>query len=279
MDVDVFRARRVAPRAGAMRRMGSSGDHRTSRRSTRTSPVPRWSPRTRDAHYSERLVRLPGIGTDYASPAVPARRVAGALRSAAKAFRCLLCPQSLFKIHPDNDALFARVLATVPAAQLVLFEGRHPELTAKFRARLAAALAREGLGVDGRVVFLRQCGHDDFLRVNAVCDAMLDTQRWSGGNTSLDALAAGLPIVTLPGRFMRGRQSAAMLSLAGARRARRRRREGLRSHCRAPCGRTRRGAHRCARGCATGVAACSAIAAPVAALADALEELVPSADR
>ena len=48
-----------------------------------------------------------------------------------------------------------------------------------------------------------------------VCDAMLDTLRWSGGNTSLDALAAGLPIVTLPGRFMRGRQSAGMLALTG----------------------------------------------------------------
>jgi len=36
---------------------------------------------------------------------------------------------------------------------------------------------------------------------------------WSGGNTSLDALACGLPIVTLPGRFMRGRQSAGMLAL------------------------------------------------------------------
>jgi predicted O-linked N-acetylglucosamine transferase (SPINDLY family) len=44
---------------------------------------------------------------------------------------------------------------------------------------------------------------------------MLDTVRWSGGNTSLDALGAGLPIVTLPGRFMRGRQSAGMLGLAG----------------------------------------------------------------
>ena len=44
---------------------------------------------------------------------------------------------------------------------------------------------------------------------------MLDTLRWSGGNTSLDALAMGLPIVTRPGRFMRGRQSAGMLSLAG----------------------------------------------------------------
>ena len=48
-----------------------------------------------------------------------------------------------------------------------------------------------------------------------VCDAMLDTLHWSGGNTSLDALACGLPIVTLPGPFMRGRQSAGMLSLLG----------------------------------------------------------------
>ena len=96
-----------------------------------------------------------------------------------------------------------------------MFEGRHPALTAKYRVRLAAALAREGLPADERVIVLPQCGHDDYLRINACCDAMLDTLRWSGGNTSLDALAAGLPIVTLPGRFMRGRQSAGMLELAG----------------------------------------------------------------
>jgi len=58
--------------------------------------------------------------------------------------------------------------------------------------------------------------HDDYLRINLACDAMLDTLHWSGGNTSLDALACGLPVVTLPGAFMRGRQSAAMLRLAGA---------------------------------------------------------------
>jgi protein O-GlcNAc transferase len=107
------------------------------------------------------------------------------------------------------------VLRAVPAAKLVMFEGRHPKLTAKFSARIRASFEREGVGIDGRVVFLPQCDHDDFLRINTMCDVMLDTQRWSGGNTSLDALAAGLPIVTLPGRFMRGRQSAAMLSLAG----------------------------------------------------------------
>jgi predicted O-linked N-acetylglucosamine transferase (SPINDLY family) len=44
---------------------------------------------------------------------------------------------------------------------------------------------------------------------------MLDTLHWSGGNTTLDALACGLPVVTLPGSMMRGRQSAAMLRRVG----------------------------------------------------------------
>jgi predicted O-linked N-acetylglucosamine transferase (SPINDLY family) len=44
---------------------------------------------------------------------------------------------------------------------------------------------------------------------------MVDTLHWSGGNSSLDALACGLPIVTLPGPLMRGRQSAGMLALLG----------------------------------------------------------------
>jgi protein O-GlcNAc transferase len=107
------------------------------------------------------------------------------------------------------------VLAAAPEARLVVFEGRHRALTARYRTRLASAFAREGLHADKRLIMLPQCSHDEYLRINAVCDAMLDTLRWSGGNTSLDALAAGLPIVTRPGRFMRGRQSAGMLALAG----------------------------------------------------------------
>jgi CRISPR-associated protein Csy1 len=161
------------------------------------------------SHYVERLVTLPGIGTTYPRPdlPVPATRTQFGLPEGVP---LLLCPQSLFKIHPDNDRLFARVLGELPSARLVYFEGRHPRLTAAFAARLAAA------GITAaRTVALPQCSHDDYLRVNALCDLMLDTVHWSGGNTSLDALASGLPIVTLPGTFMRSRQSAGMLRLMG----------------------------------------------------------------
>ena len=166
-----------------------------------------------DAHYRERLVRLPGLGTRYAKPALPARASRESLGLPAEG-ALLLFPQSLFKLHPADDVRMARVLAASPGARIVAFAGRHPRLTAEWRARLDPVLERHGVARD-RVIVLPQRGHDDYLRVNLACDAMLDSVRWSGGNTSLDAIACGLPIATRPGALMRARQSAAMLRIAG----------------------------------------------------------------
>jgi protein O-GlcNAc transferase len=162
------------------------------------------------AHYRERLAGLPGIGTSYPRPpqAARARRADFGLPDGRT---LLLCPQSLFKIHPDNDALFADVLAAVPAADLVLFEAAQPRITAAFRQRLSAALAARGVDAGTRLRVLPVVPRETYLALTATCDLVLDTLRWSGGNTSLDALASSLPLVTLPGRFMRARQSTAML--------------------------------------------------------------------
>jgi CRISPR-associated protein Csy1 len=165
--------------------------------------------------YSERLVMLPGIGTRYSMPDVPERRTREQF-GLPEDRPLYLCPQSLFKVLPDDDALFARVLAAVPEAGLVMCNGRNDHVTQLYRARLASALARQGVDAAARVYWLPTLSHGDYLRANAVCDAMLDTTHWSGGNTSIDAIAAGLPIVTIEGDFMRSRQSAAMLRMAGA---------------------------------------------------------------
>jgi CRISPR-associated protein Csy1 len=168
-----------------------------------------------EGHYVEPLLRLPGIGTRYRRPAVP-QRLPRAQFGLPDDRVLLLCPQSLFKVHPDNDRLFARVLEENPAATLVMFEGRHANVTGRFIQRMTRAFEHFGLSVRDRTIVLPSLPHDDYLRVNLVCDAVLDTLHWSGGNTSLDALACGVPVVTLPGAFMRGRQSAAMLRQAGA---------------------------------------------------------------
>jgi protein O-GlcNAc transferase len=160
------------------------------------------------AHYREKLAPLPGLGTNYPRPCGASDKSRAEL--GLPAGHAYLCPQSLFKIHPDNDALFAAIAAADASASLVFFRDNDAPLTKAFATRLAKA------GIASRqVVFLERMAHADYLRANALSDVMLDTLHWSGGNTSLDALAMGLPVVSLPGAFMRGRQSLAMLRRVG----------------------------------------------------------------
>lgn len=166
-------------------------------------------------HYRESLVLLPGLGTRYALPRLPDE-----LRARTRADYQLpenrnlyLVPQSLFKIHPDNDAMLVEILQRDPDGTLVMFAGQAQAALNIFIARLQRKFGEAGLSPQGRVKILPDVGRADYQRINQLCDLMLDTVHWSGGNTSLDALAVGLPIVTLPGEFMRGRQSMAMLRM------------------------------------------------------------------
>jgi predicted O-linked N-acetylglucosamine transferase (SPINDLY family) len=165
-------------------------------------------------HYTEQLVLLGGIGTCYAKPA--SSSLADRQRYSLPADRHLyLCPQSLYKIHPDNDEIFLDILEQDQEATLVFFQGMSATVTQAFMTRLERGMVARGLVLLKRVIFLPRMGHDAYLQVNRSCDVMLDTLHWSGGNTSLDALACALPMVTLPGEFMRGRQSYAMLKAMG----------------------------------------------------------------
>jgi CRISPR-associated protein Csy1 len=145
-------------------------------------------------------------------PAPPFERAALRLPEGARLYAC---PQSLFKIHPEMDALFARLLAADPQGAIVFFQAPGRAVTERFAARVQRALAAHGIAPGAQLKFLPRMNPLAFRRVLAMADAVIDTVHWSGGNTTLDALAAGTPVVTLPGEFMRGRQSAAMLRLIG----------------------------------------------------------------
>jgi CRISPR-associated protein Csy1 len=165
-----------------------------------------------DAHYVESLVRLPGLGVSYSMPSPPppgTRAQAGLPQDS----RIYLCAQSLFKVHPEMDDLLAQIAAADERAVLVFFQAPARRVTEAFAARVQRALARRGVPPRGQLKFLPRMESSYFRRVLALADVVLDTPRWSGGNTSIDAFAAGVPVVTLPGRFMRGRQTLGMLRL------------------------------------------------------------------
>jgi len=168
------------------------------------------------SHYSEKLHLLPGLGTRYIHEDTPAPGTRSDFQLPEDR-RLYLVPQSLYKIHPDNDAIFADLLAGDPQATLVMFASdRHRIATRFFVERLEAALRKRDLPTPGRVRILPHQYHANYLRINQLCDVMVDTLHWSGGHTSLDAIAAGLPIATVEGRYMRGRQTAAMLRVLEA---------------------------------------------------------------
>ncbi len=173
-----------------------------------------------DAHYTERLVRLPNLGTCYAPDATevaPASRASLGLRDGAVAF---WSGQALYKYRPAHDALFARIAAGVGArsgdAQFVFIEfAREPEVTALLRARLQRAFAAHGLEAARHCVFLPSLGAAAFVAAIGACDVVLDTPGWSGGKSTLDGLAQARPVMTLPGALMRSRHTAAILARIG----------------------------------------------------------------
>jgi protein O-GlcNAc transferase len=169
-----------------------------------------------DRWYTEQLVRLPGIGVCYPKPVIP--RVL--LQRTRKDFGLsddrivYLCCQSSFKYLPQHDDLFPRIARANHSAQFA-FLAMNDLVAHDLEERLERAFMAGGLKARDHCVMLPQCPPFDYWNLNLISDVFLDSLEWSGGVTTMEAVACGLPIVTLPGRFMRGRHSAGILTQLG----------------------------------------------------------------
>ena len=168
-----------------------------------------------DSHYAERLLRLPGLGTRYRRPDEVAPGMERGSFGLAADQRVYLCAQSLFKVHPDNDDVFIDSMMADPEGVILFFQDSTVELTNAFAARLARRMAARGMPPRRQMRFLPRVTPAQFRAIVALADVVLDTLHWSGGNSSLDTFSVGTPVVALPGRFMRGRQTQAMLKIVG----------------------------------------------------------------
>ena len=112
-----------------------------------------------------------------------------------------LCPQSLFKLHPEFDPLIGRILARSPDAELVLLAGQHSEWQKALEARWKRTIPH----VLDRIRFVPRRDRAGFMALLASARVVLDTPHFCGGLSSFEALTAGAPVVALPGDFMRSR--------------------------------------------------------------------------
>jgi predicted O-linked N-acetylglucosamine transferase (SPINDLY family) len=113
------------------------------------------------------------------------------------------------KIDPATFALWLDLLKAVPGS--VLWLGDWATGT---RQRLRTVAAERGVSPK-RLVFAALAAHPVHLRRLALADIALDNRLYGGGVTTLDALWAGLPVVSLAGVAPASRLGATLLAAAG----------------------------------------------------------------
>ncbi|HEY7872072.1 MAG TPA: hypothetical protein VIC31_05080, partial [Rudaea sp.] len=166
-------------------------------------------PADANAHYREKLIRLPGLGTQPLPPPAPGDGAWFDVQ--AKSAPLVLCLQNFIKLIPAFDVTLARIAAETGAR--IGFFTRNPPLMRVFRARIEAAFVARKLDPTKHLVFLPVQTHADYLAGIARAPLVLDSPWFSGGGTSLDAFRVGTPVLAWEGTMARGRQTSAMLRM------------------------------------------------------------------
>jgi predicted O-linked N-acetylglucosamine transferase (SPINDLY family) len=125
--------------------------------------------------------------------------------------RIYLCAQSLYKLHPDMDPLVAGILRRDPEAICVFVAGGESQWEQRLRSRWHYTLGE----LQARCWILPRLSQSDFLGLYPLASVGLDPRPFGGGQTSYEAFAAGLPVITWPTGQLKGRVTAALYQQMG----------------------------------------------------------------
>ena len=173
-----------------------------------TDPVV--SPVGSEHHFEECLLRLPNC---Y-QPNDDSRRIATrqftrqncGLPEDGFVFACF---NNSYKITPREFDIWMPLLSEVEGSVLwLLSAGPISE------ANLRSEAAKRGVDPD-RLIFADRVTPDEHLARQKVADLFLDTLNYNAHTTGSDALWAGLPLVTMPGRQFSARVGASLLTAFG----------------------------------------------------------------
>ncbi len=161
-------------------------------------------------NYSEAVIHLPNCFQPSDSTRVvadPPPRAELGLPDGATVFTCL---NNSYKYSPETVRRFWRVLRGVPDSVLWLLDGKVAEVRDNLRALATAA------GIDPqRLVFLPKQPHERYLACYRQADLFLDSTPYNAHTTASDALWAGCPVLTLPGRSFASRVAGSLNATLG----------------------------------------------------------------
>lgn len=179
---------------------------------------------TRGQAYTEKLALTEGIGltlkgliTRYPSRSADSLSIPAETRDRRRGVR-ILCLQRPFKVHPRDDEILARLLLSPRVESVTIVVDAIPKLTSRLISRLLTTLKSydptcgaigEKLSVKKRMTQV------ELHRFLSEVDVAFDIHNWSGGNTTLDCLMMGVPVLTWPGDTMRQNHTAGIYRTIG----------------------------------------------------------------
>ena len=158
--------------------------------------------------YTEKLILLENLPLYYEPP-----RNFGKLKSRKELklpedASLYVCPQSLFKLHPDFDGILERILIKDNKGYIVFIGG-----TGKYKYWsdvLKKRWSKKFSALKTRVLFLNRMSFLEFLSLCNCSNVMLDPVHFGGGNSVLETMLFGTPTITMPGEYLRGNVATAI---------------------------------------------------------------------
>jgi tetratricopeptide (TPR) repeat protein len=164
------------------------------------------SPAGADAHFSEKLLRLPNGRVAYRPPPAEEPSLQGITSNR------FISLNRFSKIGDPVVAVWADILHALPDWTLLLKAsgGEDRDLSTLFRAKFAAlGIAPERVDIEGSGTYAAA------MQTYQDAAIALDPFPFTGCATTCDALWMGLPVITWPRATIASRQSTALLEMAG----------------------------------------------------------------
>jgi predicted O-linked N-acetylglucosamine transferase (SPINDLY family) len=163
--------------------------------------------------YTEKLIKLPGIGLKINPETYISTTLKKIQNKQINEDLKVGCLQTPFKYHPQYDYVLIEIAKKIPKASFI-FIRYQDDLDKKLMQRLTSLFEKNGLD-SGVIKFQDRLQKENYKTFLNTLDIALDSLGWSGGNTTLDCLGAGVPIFTLKNNLMRSNHTAGLYELIG----------------------------------------------------------------
>ena len=169
-----------------------------------------------DKNYSEKLIKLPNLGTYLLSQKNIKYSVTDLEYLKIENIPTVICAGSLHKYEPKNDWLFIEIIKKCKKVKFLFFS-QNKDWEKKFFERMQNEFKKNNLEIISYIHIIPFLDESKFSNVLSKGTMYLDSIGFSGFNTAIKAIEENLPIVSLNNDRLKGNLANALLIRLGLR--------------------------------------------------------------